>query len=123
MDLVLDIPDRWIDDGVSVEIVAPQPIPFDPRAWLIQTLAGEHREVAQIVAARRLETRDGWMFDLHLVRVESQVHVVAIYYFRDHLAAVIVRSERRPPDLEEVLTTARPDWRTDEIVALEDLWR
>lgn len=123
MDLVLAIPDRWIDDGVSVQIVAPQPIPFDPRAWLIQTLAGERRQVAQIVAARRLETRDGWMFDLHLVRVESQVHVVAIYHLRDHLAAVIVSGERRPPDLEEVLAAARPDWRTDDIVALDDLWR
>ena len=63
-------------------------------------------------------TASGWRYTLAAEDVDGSF--VAVYAFLDHEAIVRARGPREL--VTAVLASARPDWTTDDIIALHQLW-
>jgi hypothetical protein len=115
MELVLATPPGWPGDGATLRVIPPRPRPCDLRAWLRETLGGE-----RVLESRRLATTDGWPFDLMVV-VGATTRLVAIYHLDGPVAAALVDGEV-VPDAPAILASARPDFSSAEVAALDELW-
>ena len=127
MKLVVDLPPDLA--GVTLATRGPRPRPYDARAWLTEALErGRRPDSVRVLARRDAVTDLGWPMELLDVLVAvpgggRQVELVALYRFLHHVAAAALTGDVLPPGCAEVLATGRPDWRGDEIIALDDLWR
>ncbi len=97
---------------VTVEVRPLLPRPFDFVAW--------RHGLAGTIALRGTITRDGWPMELG----SDGNRLVALYQMIEFVGAVVVRgvTPANAAAVEALLLAVRPDWASDEIVALGQLW-
>jgi hypothetical protein len=122
-------------DGYQVTIHPPA-VRDDRQVWIDFLLGGDAGVGcrALIVSTQRLVSSVGWpytLFAVHIVPAEGttvlEQRLVAVYDFLHVAGAVVARAQPRlpldVPWLRSLIDSARPDWESDEIVALTDFWK
>jgi hypothetical protein len=114
-----------IDSAVSMKLVfalpavhAPnvrvlEPTQDDPRPWLATTLGDGP------VTTRVMTTRRGWSMQL----LQGEGGIVALYAMWDLAAAIAIIGARDVDDVTlGALRAAEPDWRSDDLLVVDELW-
>ena len=146
MKLVLDLPSDWqvenLADG-AYDVRIPHPgdpgdltMHVSPLAvrddnlirWTERILAAELGNEIELVGVDDSTTDLGWPVRKLLVQQAGSRYLYAFYHFYDHIGQVTVSAakpellELHLKRLDTMLSRARPDFSTDEVAALAQLW-
>ena len=91
--------------------------------------------IARSLGALSIETTDGWPVEVSrwtctdASGVLLEHRIVACYRFLHHVGVVLVRSREdsalaaRTSEIDEIVRSARPDFRDEAVIALSELWQ
>jgi hypothetical protein len=137
MHVDLRLPPEWevtIEDGLvrakrgALEIIAAkfEIVPDRKREWAIQAMCrelGVAPDQLAFVVDEVGQTTDGWptWFVVAKRATDGSERAFAFYHFLDYSTRAIVRGGESRAQLA-LLRNARPNYATDEVVAIEQLW-
>jgi hypothetical protein len=91
---------------------------LEPRGWLEQgATTVEYRELVE-----QLRTVDGWPMKLVTLQADGELRVGAVYSVPPWIGVIVIRDPRSVDEARALLTTARPNLRSDVPACVVDLW-
>ena len=108
-------------DGADVTLSPIRPLPFDLDRWR-DTLVGTRG--TRVLARERLKTEDGWWVAVIVSKPEDggALRVQGFYDLFDRVCCVTLSNVDSLDAARAYLVAATVDVRTDELVALSELW-